>query len=163
SFHLAGVNAMGVTDHVQVGTATGLAGTSSFLVASARGGFSNGLSGGAKVQVDPSAWRVTRAGVGFNYAPPSWFSFGADYVYIAAQPTLGTTQDQHEIAGRAKVTVLDYWSVNGGLTWNLDTNSWAKANSGLNYDDGYLELGGNVNVSPTSWGVGFNFKLKGPD
>ncbi len=163
SFHLAGVNALGVSDEVQVGTSTGLGGSASFLVASARGGFANGLSGGVKVQVDPSLWRVTRGGVGISYAPPSWFSLGADYIYVMADPALGIVDDQHEIAGRASVQVLDYWSVNGGLSWNLDTNSWMKATTGVGYDDGYLALGGSASFTPTSWGFGINLKLKGPD
>jgi hypothetical protein len=41
--------------------------------------------------------------------------------------------------------------------------SWIKADAGVTYDDGYLELGGNANFTPTSWGFGVNFKLKGPD
>jgi LPS-assembly protein len=163
SFHLAGTNALGVTDQVQAGTASGLGTPASFIVASARGGLASGLAAGAKVQVDPSAWRITRAGIGFDYKPPAWFSVGADYIYIAATPALGVTEDQHELAGRASLKLDDYWTVNGGLTWNLATNSWIKANTGLGYDDGYLVLGGNVSVTPTSWGLGFNFKLKGPD
>ncbi len=163
SFHLAGVNALGVADQVQVGTSTGLGGSASFLVASARGGLGNGIAGGMKVQVDPSKWRVTRLGVGASYAPPSWFSLGVDYIYIAADPALGVIKDQHEVAGRASVTLADYWTLNGGLTWNLENNSWLKANTGLGYDDGYLAVGGSANFTPTSWGVGFSFKLKGPD
>jgi LPS-assembly protein len=163
SFHLAGVNALGITDQMQVGTSTGLGTPASFIVASARGGFSSGLSGGVKVQVDPSIWRITRAGVGVSYAPPSWFSLGADYIYVAADPALGVVKDQHEIAGRGSLTIADYYSVYGGVSWNLDTMNWIKANAGAGYDDGYLALGGSANFTPTSWGFGFNFKLKGPD
>ncbi|RYE11388.1 MAG: LPS-assembly protein LptD [Hyphomicrobiales bacterium] len=163
SFHLAGLNALGVTDQVNIGAATGLGTDASYIVASARGGFSGGLSGGAKVQVDPALWRITRAGVGVSYAPPSWFSVGMDYIYVAAVPAIGIVDDQHEIAGRAKVTMWDYWSVNGALTWDLRTNAWSSAKTGIDYDDGYLALGGSANFTPSSWGFGFNFKLKGPD
>jgi LPS-assembly protein len=163
SFQIAGPNAFGAPDQIPVGAGSGLESTASFMVTSARGGFSNGLSGGVKVQVDPGLWRITRAGVGVSYAPPSWFSLGLDYIYVGANPAIGIADDQHEVAGRAKVTLWDYWSVNGGLTWNLATNSWHKAETGLTYDDGYLELGGTTNFTPTSWGFGLNFKLKGPD
>jgi len=164
SFHLAGVNALGIPDQVQVGASTGLGGSASYLVASARGGFANGISGAAKAQVDPAGWRLTRLGVGASYAPPDgWYTLGADYIYIAADPALGIVKDQHEIAGRGSVTLADYWKLDGGLVWNLDTNSWIKATTGLGYDDGYLAVGGSANFTPTSWGVGFSFKLKGPD
>lgn len=163
SFHLAGSNGLGVTDQVQVGTHTGLGTPASFIVGSARGGFSNGLSGGMKIQIDPSMWKITRAGVGVDYKPPSWFTLGMDYIYIAADPSLGVTADQHEVAGRGTVTINDYYTLSGGLTWDIATNSWVKANSGVTYDDGYLVMGGDVNFTPTSWGFGVKLKLKGPD
>jgi LPS-assembly protein len=163
SFHLAGVNALGVSDQVQVGTSTGLGAPASFGVASVRGGFSGGLSGGAKIQVDTSAWRITRAGAGVSYAPPSWFKLGADYIYIAADPALGVADDQHEIATSGAVTIADYYTLSAGLTWDINSMSWVKADTGLTYDDGYLVLGGKVNLTPSSWGFGVSFKLKGPD
>lgn len=163
SFHLAGVNGLGISDQVQVGTNTGLGMPASFIVGSARGGFENGLSGAAKVQVDPSMWRITRAGVGVNYAPPEWFTVGADYIYIAADPLLGIVDDQHEIAGRASLTLFDYYTLSGGLTWNIASGTWMKANTGLTYDDGYLMVGGDLNFTPTSWGWGVKMSLKGPD
>lgn len=165
SFHLAGVNSVGISDQVQVGTSTGLGTPASFIVGSARGGFSNGLSGGVKVQVDPSMWRITRGGVGVNYAPPSWFSLGADYIYVAADPLLGVVDDQHEIAGRASVTIADYYTFSGGLTWNVGTSNGIKANTGLAYDDGYLAIGGRADYDfgTSDWRVGVSLSLKGPD
>jgi LPS-assembly protein len=164
SFHLAGLNAYGVSDHVQVGTSTGLDATNSFLVGSARYGTSWGLTGGAKVQVDPSVWKVTRAGVGANLAPSDWwFTLGADYIYIAKDAAIGTTEDQHEIAGRASVKIADYYTLSGGLTWDVVSNTWIKANTGLAYDDGYLGVGGSFAFKPSSWSFGFSLKLKGPD
>jgi LPS-assembly protein len=163
SFHLLGTNAFGVSDQVLAGIDSGLGGTASYIVASARGGFANGLSAGGKIQVDPATPRVTRAGVGVAYANAYRFSAGADYIYIAADAALGTVLDQHEIAGRVGVPVDDYWTVAGGLTYNIATNNWIKANTGVTYDDGYLLFGGNANLTPTSWGFGISFKLKGPD
>ena len=164
SFHLAGVNAYGVSDQVQVGTNTGLGAASSFLVGSARYGTSWGLTGGAKLQVDPAAWKITRAGVGANFVPPGWwFTLGTDYTYIAADPALGTDDDQHEITGRGSVTIADYYTLSGGLTWDVAKNTWVKASTGLKYDDGYLALGGNLYFEPTTWGFGVSLNLKGPD
>jgi LPS-assembly protein len=163
SFHLLGTNALGVTDAVQTGTDTGLGSTASYLVASARGGFSNGLSGASKIQLDPSKFRVTRAGAGVAYAPGNGFSTGADYIYIAANPALGTVSDQHEVTGRVTVPVADYWSVNGDITYNIAAGGWTGADTGVTYDDGYLVLGGTANFTPTSWGFGVKFNLKGPD
>ena len=163
SFHLLGTNALGVTDQALVGTHTGLDTASSYIVASARGGFANGISGGGKIQVDPSGMKVTRGGLGVAYLNDYRFSLGADYIYIGADPALGIPFDQHEIAGRIGIPVFDYWTVSAGLTYDIANTDWVKANTGLTYDDGYLLFGGTANATPTSWGVGVQFKLKGPD
>jgi len=163
SFHLLGTNALGISDAAQTGTDTGLGSTASYLVASVRGGLSSGLTGAGKIQLDPSKFRVTRAGAGVGFAPGNGFSTGADYIYIAADPALGTTSDQHEVTGRVNVPVADYWSVNGDITYNIAAGHWTKANTGVTYDDGYLVLGGTASFTPTSWGVGVKFNLKGPD
>ncbi len=101
SFHLAGTNALGISDAAQAGTSTGL-GTPAFVHRGrARGGFPNGLSGAGKAQVDPSRWRITRAGVGVSHAPPATVHASAPTTSIvAAEPGTGATDDQHEIAGR---------------------------------------------------------------
>jgi len=87
----------------------------------------------------------------------------AAYAYVAKDPSVGTVADQHEIYGSASVPVADYWRVNGDLTWNLATNTWIKADTGVTYDDGYLVLGAGANFTPTTWGYGVHFGLKGPD
>ena len=94
---------------------------------------------------------------------PNGVSTSGSYVFIAKDLSLGTTVDQHEVLGSASVPVADYWRVNGDLTWNLATNSWLRADTGVTYDDGYLVLGAGANFTPSSWGYGFTFKLKGPD
>jgi LPS-assembly protein len=152
-----------VSDEVQTGTSTGLGSTASYTVASVRAGLDNGITGAGKIQLDTSKFRVTRAGAGVAFTPGNGFSTGADYTFIAADPALGTTADQHEITGRVKVPVADYWSVNGDLTYDIATRNWMEANTGLTYDDGFLVFGGTANFTPTSWGVGVKFNLKGPD
>ena len=165
SFQLAGVNALGIGDQMQVGTSTGLGMPSSYLVGSARYGTSWGLSGGAKVQVDPSTWTVTRGGVGVNFAPLGQiFTLGADYIYLASNPALGIDDEEHQVIGRASVKIADYYTLSSSLTWNIDDNAWMKAKGSLVYDDGYLGLGGGLYATPTSWGIDFfTLNLRGPD
>jgi LPS-assembly protein len=64
SFHLAGVNAFGVADPVNTGISSGLEDDASYVVLGARGSPYDGLTLGAKLQVDPDGPRVARAGVG---------------------------------------------------------------------------------------------------
>lgn len=164
SFQLAGVNAFDVTDTAQVGTSTGLGSTASYFVAGARGGFNNGLSFGGKLQVDTMTPTVTRAGLGVNYAPGvHQFSAGGDYIYAAADPALGVVNPEHQISGHVGVPVTDYWTVSGSLAYDLVALNWASVSAGATYDDGYLTYGASANATPTSWGLGVQFKLHGPD
>ena len=68
-----------------------------------------------------------------------------------------------DVYERTTLAVADYWKLNGDLTWNMAANTWIKADTGITYDDGYLVLGAGTNFTPTSWGLGLSFKLKGPD
>ena len=165
SFHLAGVNAYGVGDQMQVGTSTGLGTDRSFLVGSARYGTAWGLSGGAKVQVDPSTWSVTRGGVGVNFAPPGqFFTLGADYNYLAANPALGIDDEEHQVIGRASVRVADYYNLTTSTQYNIDDKTWVRSDVGLGYDDGFLGIGGGLYFTPTSWGMSFfTLNPRGPD
>ena len=163
SFHLLGTNAFGIADAAQTGVDTGLGTDASYFVASARGGFSNGVSASSKVQLDPNTFKITRAGVGAAYSPGNGFSTNTSYIYVAADPKLGTTTDQHEIEAGVNVPIADYWSLQGDYTYNLGAGGWTNADAGITYDDGYLVLGAGANFKPTSWGVGLKFNLKGPD
>ncbi len=164
SFQLAGLDAFGVTDTAQVGTATGLGSTASYFVAGARGGFQNGVTLGGKLQVDTATPAVTRAGFGVDYEPGKHqFSAGADYVFVAANPALGVVTDEHQISGHVGVPITDYWTVNGALAYDLAAMNWASVTAGATYDDGYLTYGASASATPTSWGLGVQFKLNGPD
>ena len=59
--------------------------------------------------------------------------------------------------------VADYWTVNGGITYNIASMAWTAANAGVTYDDGYLTFGGTASATPTSYALGVTFNLKGPD
>ena len=84
--------------------------------------------------------------------------------YRPADPALGTLKDQHEIAVRGVAPLpFDYWSVDGGLTWDIAAGKWTKASAGFTYDDHYLVFGGFASMSTTSTSFGLRFHLKGPD
>jgi LPS-assembly protein len=162
SFHLAGVNALGIADAAQAGNDTGLEDTASYFVASARGGWANGISAGSKIQIDPDGPRITRAGVGGKYTAPNGFTTSADYMFVAKSPSRGTLDDEHQIGAGVGIPVADYWTVDGGITYDLGAWDWTKASAGVTYDDNYLLFGAGADFTPTSWGVGVKFKLKGP-
>jgi hypothetical protein len=61
------------------------------------------------------------------------------------------------------VPITDYWTANGSVTYDLAAMSWADASVGATYDDGYLTYGASASATPSSWGIGVNLRLKGPD
>ena len=101
SFHLAGVNALGVVDETNTGAATGLGDDASYVVLGARGSPFDGLVLGAKAQIDVGGPTIARAGLGADYNIGNGFSVGGDYIYLPAEVATGVTDDQHEITVRA--------------------------------------------------------------
>lgn len=168
SFRLAGVNAFGASDPVNTGVSSGLEDDASYVVLGARGSPYEGLTLGAKMQVDPDGPRVARAGVGGSYAFGP-YSVGSDYVYLPADAATGVTADQHEVTVRASTPLpLDYWRANGSVSWDIAASEWLEARGELIYDDGFFLAGGFAQANgathetPNSVTFGVQFKLKAP-
>jgi LPS-assembly protein len=168
SYHLAGLNALGVADPTQTGNSTGLGGTASYIVLGAQGSPAAGLTLGAKTQLDPHGFAVRRATAAatLNFGA---YKFGTDYTYIAATPALGIIDDQHEATGKVSGPLpIDYWFFDAGLSWDLAQNAFLEATGGITYDDGYFVVGGFGKVtgpthsSPDSTTFGFKFALRSP-
>ena len=163
SIFLGGSNSLGIADNVQTGASTGLGGTASAIVASVSGGWNGGLSGAAKLQVDPSGLSINRFGAGVQYTSPDGWSTSGSYIYIAPDTALGATAAQHEIDGNVSVPIFDYWKVTAGLTWDLASGSYIEARTGAGYDDGYLGVSTYATIRPGGWSTGIHLSLKGPD
>lgn len=168
SFRLAGVNAFGASDPVNTGVGSGLEDDASYVVLGARGSPYEGLTLGAKMQVDPDGPRVARAGVGGSYAFGP-YSVGSDYVYLPADAATGVAADQHEVTVRASTPLpLDYWRANGSVSWDIAASEWLEARGELIYDDGFFLAGGFAQANgathetPNSVTFGVQFKLKAP-
>jgi LPS-assembly protein len=161
SFQLLGTNALGISDPTLVGTSTGLGSTASYIVAGGQGSWQNKVFGAGKVQFDPNAMKVTRGGLTAGFNTP-WFSASGSYIYLAKNPALGTIADEHEVGASLSIPVADYWTVTGGYLHNIGTNKWASASAGVTYDDGYFTISGSGSATPTSYGFGVHFGLKGP-
>jgi len=168
SFHLAGLNALGVADTAQTGTSTGLGGTASYIVLGAQGSPFQGLTLGAKTQLDPASFAIKRAGAGAQFSFDER-TVGGDYVFIPADAAVGTVTDQHEVTGWFNTPLpIDYWYANASVSWDLAANTWLQASGGLTYDDGYFvtsvygAVNGPTHSSPNAQSFGMKFKLRGP-
>jgi LPS-assembly protein len=169
SFHLAGTNAFGAPDTTNTGVGSGLEDDASYVVLGARGSPLDGLTLGAKMQLDAAEMRVARAGLGGDYDLGSDYAIGGDYVYLAADADIGVTEDQHELTVRASAPLpIDYWKTNGSLSWDIAANEWLQARGEVYYDDGYFLAGGYAqangptHTSANSVAFGVKFALKGP-
>lgn len=168
SYHLAGLNALGVTDPTQTGNSTGLGSTASYIVLGVQGSPAAGLTLGAKTQIDPDGFAVRRA-TAAAALDVAGFKFGSDYTYIASTPALGIVADQHEATGTVSGPLpIDYWFFDAGLSWDLAQNAFLEATGGITYDDGFFVAGGFGKVtgpthsSPDSTTFGFKFALRSP-
>ena len=169
SYHLAGTNAFGEPDTTNTGIGSGLEEDASYVVLGARGSPYDGLTMGAKLQVDPDGARIARAGVGGDYAVGP-YSLGGDYIYLPADTDTGVIADQHEITVRATAPLpADYWIASGSVSWDLAASEWLEARGELVYDDGYFLAGGfaqangptHENADSVSFGIKFALKAPG--
>jgi len=168
SFHLAGTNAFASADEVNTGVSSGLESDASYLVVGVRGSPADGLTLGAKLQVDTEELEIARAGVGGDYDLGGNYSLGGDYIYLPADTDIGV-DEQHEVTVRASAPLADYWKGIGSLSWDVAANEWLRARGEVVYDDGYFLAGGYAQAngptheSPDSFGVGVKFALKAPE
>lgn len=169
SFHLAGVNALGVADETNTGASTGLGDDASYIVLGARGSPFAGLTLGAKAQLDVGGPRIARAGLGADYAIGGGYSVGGDYIYLPADSATGVTGDQHEVTVRAAAPLpFDYWRVEGSTSWDIASNQWLESTGRISYNDGYFVAGGFVTATgpthtdPDSLAFGMSLRLKAP-
>ena len=166
SFQLAGPNAFAAYDPTQATTGQGLSANASYVVLGATGSPLKGLQFGSKVQIDPTAPRVTRFGVGGTYDIDG-FTFNADYLYIGQDLARGVAKDQQEVDGGVVIPVDDYWKINPHASWDIANNSWLDAGLGVTYDDGYLTYGGAIratgptNIDPNDLLITATLNLKG--
>ena len=167
SFQLAGTNAFSTVDQARTGLGGGVDGGASYAVLGAYGSFTEGLTFGAKSQVDTSAWKLARFGAGATYSAEG-YAATVDYRFIGANAGLGQLIDQHELAGALTIPVDDYWSLRANTAYDLSGNSWLQVGGGVTYDDGYLMLGANAyrngptHTSPNSTAVLATFAIKAP-
>ncbi len=169
SYHLAGVNALGIIDHAQTGNSTGLGMSPSYFVLGAQGSPGWGLDLGAKAQVDSSTMRIMRAAAAGNISLNTGHVAGLAYTYIPANPAVGTIADQHEATLSASGPLpFDYWYANGSVSWDIAQNTWLETTAGVTYDDGYLVVGafgainGPTHSTPNGYSFGLKFRLRGP-
>jgi len=168
SFHLGGVNALGVSDTAQTGTSSGLGDTSSYIVAGVHGAVNEYFSFGAKAQLDPETTRIKRTAIAGTVTYDDW-SFSLDYAFAAADPLLGATTDQQDIGGSMRIPLYEYWYATAAAGWDMTRGEALDRSVALTYDDDYFAISGIYTATgadtfnPASQSYKISFQLKGPD
>jgi len=163
SFQLDGANAFAVDDGTITGLESGLDTGGSYIVAGAAMGFTPHLSASGKLQYDPDTGVVPRA-LAILDASYGEIDLGLSYIYNNADPRPNAAE-RHEIAVDATLPIMDYWSLSGGVAWDLAANHWLQATAGIQYNDGYLAYGiagrltGPTHTTPDDLRLTFNIKL----
>ncbi|MGO7522802.1 LPS assembly protein LptD, partial [Rhizobium brockwellii] len=57
------------------------------------------------------------------------------YTHLSAQPAYGFAEDNDEIQTNSSVKFKDYWSIFGGIAWDLNNDVISRRTIGLSYDD----------------------------
>lgn len=168
SFHLGGVNSLGISDGAQTGTSSGLGATSSYIVAGVKGAVNQHLTFGAKAQFDPTKGVIARTAVAANFQHSGW-QLGVDYAFAIADPLLGAPTDQQDIGGSIRVPIHDYWYANAAVGYNITASQLLDRSASITYDDGYFAITGSYGAdgpdpfNPTTQTYKVTFQLKGPD
>jgi LPS-assembly protein len=167
SFQLAGSNAFADADPTRVGETSGLETDNSYAVLGAYGRVMDAVTLGGKVQIDTGSFEIARAGLGVQYSQDGW-SGALNYRYAEATPQLGNPKALHEVGIDTRVPVAEYWSVSSSLYWDLAANNWLIVGGGVDYDDGYLNIGasasrtGPTHSSPNDTRFMATFRIKSP-
>ena len=171
SVQLAGENSFAAPDQMHLEARSEMAGKTSPLVLAARGSPGGGLTLGAKAQLEliDGMAGIGRVAAGAHWAE-NGYALGGDVVHLRHDDDAGVTADQTEVTVSAGAPLpVDYWRVDGSVSWDVAANKWLQSTANLVYDDGYLMITGfatatgSTNSNPDKVVLGAKLRLKGPD
>ena len=119
SIQLAGQNSYTMADAANTGLQSGLDKKySNFVAGETLAPFSQALSFTTKQQFDSSTFALTRLDALVNLNVGN-LTTSLDYARYAAQPLLGWVHNREGLVASAKYNILNHWSVNGSLIFDL--------------------------------------------
>ncbi|MGO4354044.1 LPS-assembly protein LptD [Rhizobium sp. RAF36] len=134
SYQLAGKNSFASPDLVNVGSESGLETTRSDYVGLAGIETPQGLALAASYRLDEKDLSLNRGDFTAGFQNDT-FQSQLIYTHITAQPDYGLSSDADEIQTKASVKFKDYWSIFGGIAWDLNNDVISKKSIGLSYED----------------------------
>lgn len=160
SYQLAGQNSFATPDLVNVGADSGLETSTSDYVGMGSIETPQGISLSASYRLDEKDLDFRRGDAMAGYRNDR-FATQLIYTHIAAQPAYGLATDNDELQTSASFKFHDYWSVFGGVAWDLNNSAISRQSLGLSYADectiftiAYTESRDVFNESASDWTIG---------
>nr|WP_204330145.1 LPS-assembly protein LptD [Rhizobium phaseoli] len=134
SYQIAGQNSFATDDLVNVGAESGLETTRSDYVG--LGGIETpfGVSVTGSYRLDEKNFEFRRGDLTTAYENDT-FSTQMTFTHLSAQPEYGFAADNDELQTSSKIKFKDYWSIFGGIAWDLNNDVISRRTLGLSYDD----------------------------
>lgn len=134
SYQLAGLNSFATDDLVNVGADSGLENDVSDYVGLGGIEMPFGLSLAASYRLDQKDFSLNRGDLTTAYQNDT-FSGQVTYTHVGAQPAYGFAEDQDEVQVSSRVKFKDYWSIFGGIAWDLNNDVVTRQTLGISYED----------------------------
>jgi LPS-assembly protein len=160
SYQIAGQNSFATDDLVNVGADSGLETTRSDYVG--LGGIETpyGVSVTASYRLDEKDFDFRRGDLTTAYQNDT-FSSQVTFTHLSAQPAYGFDEDNDEIQTSSKIKFKDYWSIFGGIAWDLNNDVISRRTLGLSYEDectiftiAYTDSRDSDDESASDWTIG---------
>lgn len=166
SYQLAGENSFASPDLVNVGSESGLETARSDYVGLGGIETPQGLALAASYRLDEKDLSFRRGDFTAGFQNDA-FQSQLIYTHITAQPDYGLSRDADEIQTKASVKFKDYWSIFGGIAWDLNNDVISKKSIGLSYEDectiftiAYTDKRDTSNESASDWTIGARLTLR---
>lgn len=134
SFQLAGDNSFASPDLVNAGAESGLETSRSDYVGLGGIETPQGLALAASYRLDEKDLSFRRGDFTAGFQNDT-FQSQLIYTHITKQPDYGLLEDADELQTKASVKFKDYWSIFGGIAWDLNNDVIARKSIGLSYED----------------------------
>ncbi|MDU0308958.1 LPS-assembly protein LptD [Rhizobium sp. 10PS4] len=160
SYQIAGQNSFATDDLVNVGADSGLETDRSDYVGLGGVETPYGVSVAASYRLDEKDFEFRRGDLTTAYQNDT-FSTQLTYTHLSAQPAYGFAEDNDEIQTNSSVRFKDYWSIFGGIAWDLNNDVISRRTIGLSYDDectiftiAYTDSRDSDDESGSDWTIG---------
>ncbi|MBX4928367.1 LPS-assembly protein LptD [Rhizobium binae] len=160
SYQIAGQNSFATDDLVNVGADSGLETDRSDYVGLGGVETPYGVSVAASYRLDEKDFDFRRGDLTTAYQNDT-FQTQVTYTHLSAQPAYGFADDNDEIQTSSSVKFKDYWSIFGGIAWDLNNDVISRRTLGLSYEDectiftiAYTDRRDSDDESASDWTIG---------